>query len=187
MLIDPVLASATQSGAAVTVLLGALPKWRRPAMFRQAVAQYQLLPEVLVTPVAFAIVVVETLGAIALLLPDWRTVGAATLVLLLSTFATALAINIVRGHTDIDCGCHGFAAPDAAPQAVTNRIGWLHVARVLAIAALAATAFIAPAARAIVWVDYLTLTFSVLLTVCGLTVFDGLLANTPRLNHLRNS
>ncbi len=54
-------------------------------------------------------------------------------------------------------------------------------------AALAATALIEPGARAVVWFDYLTLFFSVLLIVCALLTVDVLLANVPRLSHLRNS
>ncbi|RQQ04951.1 methylamine utilization protein MauE [Burkholderia stagnalis] len=57
----------------------------------------------------------------------------------------------------------------------------------LLLAALAATAFAEPAARAVVWFDYLTLFFAVLLIVCTLLTADALLANVPRLSHLRNS
>ena len=97
-------------------------------------------------------------------------------------FAAAIAINLLRGHTDIDCGCSGFAARARMPRG----IGWLHVGRVLLLAALAATALVEPGARAVVWFDYLTLFFSVLL-ICALLTVDVLLANAPRLPTLRNS
>ena len=48
-------------------------------------------------------------------------------------------------------------------------------------------ALVEPGARAVVWFDYLTLFFSVLLIVCALLTVDVLLANGPRLSHLRNS
>jgi uncharacterized membrane protein len=188
MMIDPVLATGAQASAAIVVLLGAIAKWRRPAAFRQALAGYRLLPDPLTAPAAFAIAVAETCGAAALLFPDTRVIGAAVLAALLLAFAASLAFNILRGHTDIDCGCSGFAATRAATQANAPRgIGWFHVARALLLAALAATAFVEPAARAIVWFDYLTLFFAVLLIVCALLTFDVLLANVPRLTHLRNS
>jgi hypothetical protein len=184
MMIDPVLATGLQAGAAIVVLLGAFAKWRRPGAFRRALGDYRLLPDTLVAPVALAIPAAETLGAAALLFPATRTLGAAVLVALLLTFAAALAFNIVRGHTDIDCGCSGFGAPQAsAPRG----IGGSHIARVLLLAALVATAFIESSARQIVWFDYLTLLFAVLLIVCALFIVDALIANAPQLSQLRNS
>ncbi|WP_175944077.1 MauE/DoxX family redox-associated membrane protein [Burkholderia pyrrocinia] len=184
MTLDPVLATSAQAGAAVVVLLGAFAKMRRPAAFRHALAGYRLLPDALTAPVAFAIPLAEAVCAAALLFPDTRVAGAIGLIALLAVFAAGLAINLLRGRTDIDCGCSGFTAARAdAPRG----IGWLHVGRVLLLAALAATALVAPGTRAIVWFDYLTLFFSVLLIVCALLTVDVLLANVPRLSHLRNS
>ncbi|NTY35951.1 MauE/DoxX family redox-associated membrane protein [Burkholderia diffusa] len=184
MTLDPVLATSAQAGAAVVVLLGAFAKMRRPAAFRHALAGYRLLPDALTAPVAFAIPLAEAVCAAALLFPDTRVAGAIGLIALLAVFAAGLAINLLRGHTDIECGCSGFTAARAdAPRG----IGWLHVGRVLLLAALAATALLAPGTRAVVWFDYLTLFFSVLLIVCALLTADVLLANVPRLSHLRNS
>ncbi|KUY88253.1 MULTISPECIES: MauE/DoxX family redox-associated membrane protein [unclassified Burkholderia] len=184
MMLDPVLATSAQAGAAVVVLLGAFAKMRRPATFRQALAGYRLLPDALTAPVAFAIPLAEAVCATALLFPDTRTTGALGLIALLLVFAAGIAVNILRGHTDIDCGCSGFAAARAdAPRG----IGWLHVARVLLLIVLTATAFVEPGSRVVVWFDYLTLFSSVLLIVCALLTVDVLLANVPRLSHLRNS
>ncbi|MCU9953892.1 methylamine utilization protein MauE [Burkholderia sp. BKH01] len=184
MTLDPVLATSAQAGAAVVVLLGAFAKMRRPAAFRHALAGYRLLPDALTAPVAFAIPLAEAVCAAALLFPDTRVAGAIGLIALLAVFAAGLAINLLRGRTDIECGCSGFTAARAdAPRG----IGWLHVGRVLLLAALAATALVAPDTRAVVWFDYLTLCFSVLLIVCALLTVDVLLANVPRLSHLRNS
>ncbi|MPV67526.1 MauE/DoxX family redox-associated membrane protein [Burkholderia sp. BE17] len=184
MILDPVLATSAQAGAAVVVLLGAFAKMRRPAAFRHVLAGYRLLPDALTAPVAFAIPLAEAVCAAALLFPDTRVAGAIGLIALLVIFAAGLAINLMRGHTDIDCGCSGFTAARAdAPRG----IGWLHVGRVLLLAALAATALVAPGTRTVVWFDYLTLFFSVLLIVCALLTVDVLLANVPRLSHLRNS
>ncbi|HEM8493762.1 methylamine utilization protein MauE [Burkholderia multivorans] len=198
MTIDPVLATSAQAGAAAVVLLGAVAKLRAPVAFRDALAGYRLLPDALVAPAALAIPLAEALGAAALLFPDTRTAAAIGLIALLLAFAAALAANILRGRTDIDCGCTGFAgvraAPgDAAPGAAASgdgtprRIGWLHVARVLLLVALVATALLAPDTRAVVWFDYLTLFFSVPLIVCALLTVDVLLANVPRLTAMRNS
>ncbi|MBU9375818.1 methylamine utilization protein MauE [Burkholderia multivorans] len=198
MTIDPVLATSAQAGAAAVVLLGAVAKLRAPVAFRDALAGYRLLPDALVAPAALAIPLAEALGAAALLFPDTRTAAAIGLIALLLAFAAALAANILRGRTDIDCGCTGFASVRAVSGAAASgaaasgdgtprRIGWLHVARVLLLVALAATALIAPDTRAVVWFDYLTLFFSVPLVVCALLTVDVLLANVPRLTAMRNS
>ncbi|KVC31024.1 MauE/DoxX family redox-associated membrane protein [Burkholderia pseudomultivorans] len=186
MTLDPVLVTGAPAGAAVVVLLGAFAKWRRPAAFRDALAGYRLLPDALTALAARAIPLAEAAGATALLFPDTRVTGAIGLIVLLAAFAAGLAINIVRGHTDIDCGCSGFGAA-RTPARAPRGIGWLHVARVLLLVALVATALVEPGARAVVWFDYLTLFFSVLLIVCALLTVDVLLANLPRLSHLRNS
>ncbi|MBR8303110.1 methylamine utilization protein MauE [Burkholderia dolosa] len=188
MTIDPVIATSAQAGAAAAVLLGAFAKLRAPAAFRDALAGYRLLPDALVAPAAFAIPLAEALGAAALLFRDTRTAAAFGLIALLFAFAAALATNIVRGRTDIDCGCTGFAAGRAASNAdAPRRIGWLHVGRVLLLVALVATALFEPDPRAVVWFDYLTLFFSVPLIVCALLAVDGLLANAPRLTAMRKS
>ncbi|PRH49356.1 MauE/DoxX family redox-associated membrane protein [Burkholderia multivorans] len=198
MTIDPVLATSAQAGAAAVVLLGAVAKLRAPVAFRDALAGYRLLPDALVAPAALAIPLAEALGAAALLFPDTRTAAAIGLIALLLAFAAALAANILRGRTDIDCGCTGFAGVRAMPGAdasaaaasgdgMPRRIGWLHVARVLLLVALVATALLAPDTRAVVWFDYLTLFFSVPLIVCALLTVDVLLANVPRLTAMRNS
>ncbi|ABX17265.1 MauE/DoxX family redox-associated membrane protein [Burkholderia multivorans] len=193
MTIDPVLATSAQAGAAAVVLLGAVAKLRAPVAFRDALAGYRLLPDALVAPAALAIPLAEALGAAALLFPDTRTAAAIGLIALLLAFAAALAANILRGRTDIDCGCTGFAGVRAAPgdaasgDGTPRRIGWLHVARVLLLVALVATALLAPDTRAVVWFDYLTLFFSVPLIVCALLTVDVLLANVPRLTAMRNS
>ncbi|KVR40003.1 MauE/DoxX family redox-associated membrane protein [Burkholderia multivorans] len=203
MTIDPVLATSAQAGAAAVVLLGAVAKLRAPVAFRDALAGYRLLPDALVAPAALAIPLAEALGAAALLFPDTRTAAAIGLIALLLAFAAALAANILRGRTDIDCGCTGFAGVRAVPGAdasgaaasgaaasgdgTPRRIGWLHVARVLLLVALVATALLAPDTRAVVWFDYLTLFFSVPLIVCALLTVDVLLANVPRLTAMRNS
>ncbi|KVP22560.1 methylamine utilization protein MauE [Burkholderia multivorans] len=193
MTIDPVLATSAQAGAAAVVLLGAVAKLRAPVAFRDALAGYRLLPDALVAPAALAIPLAEALGATALLFPDTRTAAAIGLIALLLAFAAALAANILRGRTDIDCGCTGFAGVRAIPGAAApgdgtpRRIGWPHVARVLLLVALVATALLAPDTRAVVWFDYLTLFFSVPLIVCALLTVDVLLANVPRLTAMRNS
>lgn len=97
-------------GLAVSIAAGlmfgtaALAKLRHRALLPGVVANYRLLPAVFVAPAAFALPWVE--GALAIVLmsgvrpwPQWWAAA------LLTVFAAAMAVNIRRGRTQIDCGC----------------------------------------------------------------------------------
>lgn len=75
-----------------------------PGGFALSVYHYQLLPDVLVNPMAIILPWVEVVCGAALILRWW--VGGASLVVtgLLLVFLTALVITLVRG-LDISCGC----------------------------------------------------------------------------------
>jgi uncharacterized membrane protein YphA (DoxX/SURF4 family) len=99
------------------------------AQFRTAVANYRLLPAVLVAPVAYGLPFAEIAAAILLALGILPLVVAAALALLLLAFAVAIAVNLARGRV-IDCGCAGSAA---APR----MISWRHVVTDLVLAGAA--------------------------------------------------
>jgi hypothetical protein len=71
------------------------------------VRQYRLLPGILAAPVALLLPLAEALAAAALLWPRARAAGALGAATLLLVYAAALAINLARGRTAIDCGCFG--------------------------------------------------------------------------------
>ncbi|SIT40015.1 Methylamine utilization MauE [Paraburkholderia ribeironis] len=156
--VDPVVSTVALATTSIITLTLALPKVTRQSDLRQAVAGFRLLPHVLVTPFALA--------------------------LLFVLFALALGINVARGRTDIDCGCNGFRQ---SGDAVAHSIGWAHVARTLLLAALAALVCVPQSERAVVWFDYLSVLGATLLAVAAFFTLDVLLANRPKLNHLRNS
>lgn len=104
--------------------------------FRSAVANYQLLPPALVTPVAFCLPFTEIAAAILLAMGILPVLVSAALALLLITFSVAIGVNLARGRV-FDCGCSGAAA---APR----MISWRHVAADLVLAAGAATIAVAP-------------------------------------------
>jgi hypothetical protein len=64
------------------------------------------LPEALVPLFARAFPVLEAVAGVALLLDATRSVGLVLSVAVLG-LATAGVANLLRGHTDIDCGCGG--------------------------------------------------------------------------------
>ncbi|CAG4906099.1 MauE/DoxX family redox-associated membrane protein [Paraburkholderia saeva] len=182
--LDPVVSTIALAATSIVTLIGALAKALRLHAFKRSVAGFGLLPQALVAPVAAGIPAFEVVAVLAFLLPATRFSGAAALVVLFAAFALALAVNVARGHTDIDCGCSGFVT---STREVPHAIGWTHVARTLFLALLAASAWMPQTARDIVWIDYLTVLAGTLITVAVLLTLDVLLANRPKLKHLRNS
>lgn len=115
-------------------LIAAVGKLRSIGEFRETLANYRLLPEAAVVPVAVLLPLTElTVGAA--LLPGFRLALVPAIGLLL-LFSGAVAVNLRRGRTQIDCGCGG--ADGRQP------ISWALVWHDLALAGLAALAFASP-------------------------------------------
>jgi hypothetical protein len=104
-LAHPDAAIAIRTLIALVFLSAAIGKMRHWMIFQGVVANYRLLPQVLVVPVTCALPPAEAAIAAALptgLLAPWAEAAAA---LLLSAFALAMGINLLRGRRHIDCGC----------------------------------------------------------------------------------
>ena len=78
MHLDPIFIIASALTVAVLLASAATHKVRAPARFAKQLADYQLLPDVLVRPVARVIPVVELVIAFALLVPVSRYSAALT-------------------------------------------------------------------------------------------------------------
>jgi uncharacterized membrane protein YphA (DoxX/SURF4 family) len=112
---------AVRTLIALVYLTAAVGKMRHWAVFQGVVANYRLLPDVLVAPFAYCLPPFEALlGATLLfgLFSPWAEAAAAALLLL---FAAAMTINIWRGRRHIDCGCF--------QSALKQTLSWILVAR----------------------------------------------------------
>jgi hypothetical protein len=146
---DPIIVWTGRLLLAVVLATAALGKLRALDEFVGVVHNYRVLPEPLVRPVAYALPPLELVLAIGLLLEPTRSPAAAAAAALLAVFALAMAINIRRGRTEIDCGC--FA------NALRQRIGWGLVVRNFFLIGLALLALpTALPARPLVWLDVVT-------------------------------
>jgi uncharacterized membrane protein YphA (DoxX/SURF4 family) len=146
---DPIIVWTGRLLLALVLAMAAIGKLRALDEFVGVVHNYRVLPEALVRPVAYALPPLEFVLAIGLLLEPTRSLAAAAVAGLLVVFALAMAINIGRGRTEIDCGC--FA------NALRQRIGWGLVLRNVLLTLLALLAV--PAAmstRPLVWLDLVT-------------------------------
>jgi uncharacterized membrane protein YphA (DoxX/SURF4 family) len=105
---------------AAIFLYAAFPKIADPVELARAIANYRLLPDALVVPVAVTLPYIELLVAVMLVLGFVTRAAALVAVVLLAGFTGATAAAVVRG-LDIECGC--FGKSDGAV------VSWLTVAR----------------------------------------------------------
>ena len=114
------------------LIAAALPKISNPDKFALAVYQYQLLPTMLVNPVAIYLPWLEISCAAALIvLPSARRGALLIVAGMLVVFTMAIAWVVIRGQA-IPCGC--FGGDDSAAA------GWWSLARNCGLLALTALA-----------------------------------------------
>ena len=180
--LDPVLVWIAR--LAIVLLFGAagLSKLRQPVAFSEAVAAYGLLPRRAVAPAALAMAAAEVIGAALLLWPAGRLAGAALLGALLLIFSAAIAINIARGRTDVDCGCWLFDAEQAANK---GRLGVSTLARNGGLAALLVVASLSAETRLLGLLDWLTVATGTLAAVGLFAMAVQLTATGRQLASLR--
>jgi hypothetical protein len=114
--------------SALIFFSAAAGKMRNWPTFRGVVANYRLLPDFLVAPVACLLPPLEAAIGVGLLTPwasPWAARAAAAMFTL---FATAMAVNLTRGRRAIDCGCF--------QNALKQTLRWRLVARNVAVALL---------------------------------------------------
>lgn len=105
MSFDPSIILASRILSAFVFGAAVVGKLRHHQEFVGVVANYRLLPDMVVAPAAWSIIIVESLIVFSLGSGLGQFVGASVAMLMLCLFALAMAINIRRGRRDIDCGC----------------------------------------------------------------------------------
>jgi hypothetical protein len=122
------LSEAGRVCVGLVFLLAATQKTRHWQILFGVVANYRLLPRLLVAPAAALLPPLEMMVGLLLLsaqLLSWALPLAAMLLLL---FAGAMAINLHRGRAHIDCGC--------GQSFLQQTLSWTLVARNVVLAAL---------------------------------------------------
>ena len=137
---------AVAGGFALLLGSAAWGKFRDAAAFEAILADYRLLPGSLVRPLARGIPVVEGVLAGAWTIAPWRTDAAvfasiATAALILG-YGAAIAANLSRGRSWIDCGCGG-----------GEQLSWVLVGRNAVLAAVAVVPLLAGGAGRPDWGD----------------------------------
>jgi len=152
---------------ALVFLRAILHKLEDYTSFVGNVRDYRVLPEAAAPLAAPAVLALECLVVAGLVLPPTRAAAAVLALALLLGYAGAMAFNLARGRTSIDCGCGG------AGQGIS---AW-HLLRNALLAAFAVPVISHPGAVPAGSAAFLAAAGSVLVLRLTFLVFDQLLGN----------
>lgn len=158
-------------------LSAAWHKLRRPDHFKNALDGYRLLPFRAPTSLALLVGLAEAAIGAGMLVEQIRAMAAVAGMVVLVAYALAIGINLLRGRSDVDCGCSGPAS--------RQPISWHLVARNILLVTLAAATLLAAPERALGWIDWSTTACAGLLSILIYRGFGVLLENQLKLNTLR--
>jgi Methylamine utilisation protein MauE len=102
---DPMILAFTQAILMLIFLAGAWSKLRARETFEGVVYNYRLLPEFAVRPVSYLLPVIELAVGLGVAYAPTRPYAVIGALLLLTVFNIAIAVNLLRGRREIDCGC----------------------------------------------------------------------------------
>jgi len=105
-MIDPAIGALLAGAFALLFGSAALHKLLQPAVFAAVLRAYRVVPPAL-TRLALLVPLLELAVAVGLLAGAGRAAAAAAGATLLIGYAAALAVNLVRGRRDLNCGCGG--------------------------------------------------------------------------------
>jgi hypothetical protein len=176
--LDPALAWLLCVAGGLVFLWGALAKWRERELFAAAMENYELIPAVAVPTASLALILAEGLIGLLLFLPGLRPWPQFAGVALLLVVTCAVAINLLRGRDHISCGCGGVSGEQT--------LSWGLVIRNLLFAAVLGVAASSAGSRALGSVDHLVIVLGAALLVGIYAAASQLIANSPRLQALRN-
>jgi hypothetical protein len=174
--LDPIVVLIANYAIALLFGLASYGKLSAFRVFCVTLEEYQLMPIQLVTVVGVGVTALECLIAVSALWQpsaQWAMFAAA---LLLTIYAAAISVNLVRGRRDIDCGCTG----PARRQLLS---GWLLIRNTgLIVIALIGAAL--PSERTLEAADMVLVTLALLAVMALYGAINQLMVNAPRLDAL---
>lgn len=174
---DFLFAKVVTVAVAIIFIVSFWQKIKEMETFQISLEAYELLPTPGLKYSAYAIVLTEGLAATLLLMEKTLLLGAILGSILLLIVTLAVVINLLRGNTDIGCGCGGIE--DEQP------ISWALAARNLILITALTSVFFAGSPRILGPFDYFTVALGGL-TFYGLYVLSSqLITNLPRLRAMR--
>ena len=173
-MLDPVVSHLLALGGALLFGTAAWGKLRSFAGFRATLTDYRVVPERFTGAVSVTICCVELAVSAGLPWPGTRAPAAVLGTTLLLVYAAAIAVNLLRGRRDVDCGC------GRQPTVIA---GWL-VIRNMMLAALLTVLQMPVSSRVLGLADYATIAGALIGTVLLFLSAEALLAR-PTARQLR--
>lgn len=102
---DPMILAFSQVILMLVFLSGAWSKLGAREAFEGVVYNYRLLPEFAIRPTSYLLPLAELAVGLGLAYAPTRAYAAVGALFLLAVFSIAIAINLLRGRREIDCGC----------------------------------------------------------------------------------
>lgn len=177
--LDPALQWVLRLGLGMLFGVAAWHKLRAPEAFRAALRGYDLLPERAVDATTRMLPALELMAAAGFLLPGTARGAALLAASLLLLYTSAVAISLLRGRRDIACGCAGPAA--------ARTIGSDLVVRNVVLLAAAVACGFAPAARALITLDAVTIGAGAATAALLYAAAESALANAHSLPRTRGA
>ena len=184
-MLDPLILRIIAVGFALLFIFSATHKFNNKLQFLGILEAYQILPRAMLGPVVNVIPVLELMLGLAwaltaLLLIQIPLVPLISAMLLI-TYAMAIAINLFRGRSYIDCGC-GFSsmAGPTRSEAKSGGIQQLSMALVVRNCVLSVVALLAaasPSPRDLGFMDFLSLVMASFALILLYGAFNQLLIN----------
>ncbi|MEO0872605.1 MAG: MauE/DoxX family redox-associated membrane protein [Pseudomonadota bacterium] len=129
--LDPLFAQIVALVMALLFASAALHKLSDYCAFQGVVRAYRLM-DARAVHLAAPLVIALEVAAATLLLAGAHAMGAVLAIALLAGYAGGIALNLKRGHTQIDCGCHfGRANGRISSALVLRNLGWCALAATL--------------------------------------------------------
>ena len=178
-MLDPLVIKLVSLAFALLFAAAAWHKFADQGRFRGILSAYRMLPELAVSPVAALIPALEAALAAAWALGWNLPATALATAVLLAVYSCAIALNLLRGRTWIDCGC-GFGA-SAAGQLLSPRLLWRNSLLIV----LALATVLPGTGRELVLVDYLSLAAACLVLILLYAAASQLLLNAQTIQSWR--
>jgi hypothetical protein len=184
-MLDPVILRIISVGFALLFIFAAAHKFNNKLQFLGILEAYQILPGAMLGLTVNVIPVLELMLGLAWALTALLLIQITLLPLisamLLITYAMAIAINLFRGRSYIDCGC-GFSSIAGSTRSESNSGGIQQLSKalvmrncVLSVVALLAAA--SPSSRELGFMDFLSLVMASFTLILLYGAFNQLLVN----------
>lgn len=166
-MIDPLTVLVLSTSLALLFFTAAMHKLSSSARFRAQLTAYELVPSTILPGLARAIPASEMAVVFLILVPITRPWAGVLAGGLLASYTIAIAINLLRGRDDIDCGCGG------QPQMLSY---WLLLRNAALI--IGCLLLIMPGTgRALVLVDFILLSLMIAVLSCTYLLVEQLVRN----------